>query len=79
MRANFEIIWSGMEVRMENKDLKLFEIEENVFIVDTSGPTPNGEALRRQVDAIFREVNERFDATKIERVTALRKLEAAGE
>lgn len=55
---------------MEDKDLRLIEIEEGVFIVDTSGgPTPNGDALKAQVDKIFRDVNERFDPSKIKRVS----------
>lgn len=55
---------------MEDKDLRLFEIEEGVFIVDTSGgPTPNGDALKAQVDKIFRDVEERFDPSKVQRVS----------
>lgn len=44
-----------------------FEIQKNLYVIDSSGSSDDAEAVTRQVDAIFEVVESTFDASKIRR------------
>lgn len=44
---------------------KKFELDKNLYALDSSGTAPNGAQMKRQADATFKEVVENFDADAI--------------
>lgn len=47
---------------------KRFEIEKNLFAVDSSGSAPDGARMKRQADRVFTEIEKDFKPSKLRRM-----------
>lgn len=50
---------------MSNK-VEKYEVEENLYLLDSSGSASEGERMKRLADKISREVDESFDPEKLQ-------------
>ena len=48
-----------------SEDVERYEIEENLYVVDSSGPAPEGERMKAMADEIAKSVEENFDPSRI--------------